>query len=66
VGRDPGRIVAEARRVLRDGVPARKPKVWDGNAGVRIASVLIDSAGSTARLRPTDRPALDSKASTRC
>ncbi len=42
VGRDPARIVAEARRVLRDGVTARRPALWDGRAGERIADVLVD------------------------
>jgi UDP-N-acetylglucosamine 2-epimerase (non-hydrolysing) len=42
VGRDPARIVAEARRVLRDGVLARRPALWDGQAGERIADVLAD------------------------
>lgn len=41
VGRDPERIVAEARRVLRDGVPRRRPALWDGKAGERIADALI-------------------------
>jgi UDP-N-acetylglucosamine 2-epimerase (non-hydrolysing) len=40
VGRDPARIVAEATRVLRDGVPARRPALWDGHAAERIADVL--------------------------
>jgi UDP-N-acetylglucosamine 2-epimerase (non-hydrolysing) len=42
VGLDPSRIVAEARRVLRDGVPPRRPALWDGGAGDRIAAVLVD------------------------
>lgn len=42
VGRDPARIVAEARRVLRDGVEPRRPALWDGRAGERIAEVLLD------------------------
>jgi len=42
VGRDPDRIVAEAERVLRDGVAARRPALWDGNAGERIGAVLVD------------------------
>jgi len=55
VGRDPERIVAEARRVLRDGVEPRRPPLWDGHAGDRIALVLVSGEG-TARLRPTDLP----------
>lgn len=41
VGRDPERIVAEARRVLRHGVKPRRPALWDGKAGERIAAVLV-------------------------
>lgn len=40
VGRDPERILQEARRVLRDGVAKRRPALWDGHAGPRIAHVL--------------------------
>ena len=42
VGRDPTRVVAEAFRVLRDGVATRRPAQWDGKAGERIADVLVD------------------------
>jgi len=42
VGRDPDRIVAEAERVIRDGVVARRPALWDGKAGDRIAEVLVN------------------------
>lgn len=42
VGRDPTRIVAEALRVLREGVEPRRPALWDGKAGERIAEVLVD------------------------
>ena len=42
VGRDPDRIIAEADRVLRDGVVARRPALWDGKAGERIAEILVD------------------------
>jgi len=44
VGRDPVRIVAEARRVVREGVVHRRPALWDGRAGERIAAVLVDEA----------------------
>lgn len=43
VGRDPERIVAEAERILRDGVVARRPALWDGKAGERIGDVLVDT-----------------------
>ena len=41
VGRSPDRILAEARRVLRDGVPPRRPALWDGKAAQRIAEVIV-------------------------
>lgn len=56
VGRDPERIVAEARRVLHEGVPARRPPLWDGCAGERIAEVLVAGGGAQGHLRPTDIP----------
>ena len=43
-GREPSRIVAEARRVLRDGVSPRRPALWDGAAGERIAEVLVSGS----------------------
>ena len=55
VGRDPTRIVSEARRVLADGVEPRRPALWDGRAGERIADVLL-SADATSPKRPTDLP----------
>lgn len=53
VGRDPRRIVAEARRVLADPPPARRPALWDGRAGERTAAVLV-AACEGDRRRPTD------------
>jgi UDP-N-acetylglucosamine 2-epimerase (non-hydrolysing) len=44
VGRDPTRIVAEAERVLADGVAPRRPALWDGRAGERIADVLLEES----------------------
>jgi UDP-N-acetylglucosamine 2-epimerase (non-hydrolysing) len=41
VGINRDRIVAEARRVLRDGVEgSRVPDLWDGKAASRIAAVI--------------------------
>jgi len=40
VGRSPGPIVAAAREVLRDPPPPRRPALWDGRAGRRIADAL--------------------------
>lgn len=53
VGRDPQRIVAAARRVLAQGVEARRPALWDGQAGQRIAEVLVAETGRPRR-RPTE------------
>jgi UDP-N-acetylglucosamine 2-epimerase (non-hydrolysing) len=52
VGTDPGRMVAEAIAIL-DGEPreGRRPPLWDGRAGERIAAVL---AGVT---QDAERPA---------
>ncbi|MEX2658816.1 MAG: UDP-N-acetylglucosamine 2-epimerase (non-hydrolyzing) [Acidimicrobiales bacterium] len=54
VGRETDRIVAEARRVLRDGVAARRPALWDGLAGERIAEELVSRADAECCPRPTD------------
>jgi UDP-N-acetylglucosamine 2-epimerase (non-hydrolysing) len=53
VGRDPGRIVAAACRVLAAPPAARRPALWDGQAGQRIAAVLFASAKDGERPRPT-------------
>jgi UDP-N-acetylglucosamine 2-epimerase (non-hydrolysing) len=53
VGRDPMRILGEARRILRDGITPRCPPLWDGHAAERIADVLAAPAPTTRR-RPTD------------
>ena len=55
VGRDPDRIVTAARQVLAAPPPPRRPALWDGRAGHRIAvALLADAPGSAERLRPTD------------
>ncbi|MGH3902711.1 MAG: non-hydrolyzing UDP-N-acetylglucosamine 2-epimerase [Pseudonocardiaceae bacterium] len=41
VDRDPERMVAEAQAVLRAGVEARQPALWDGRAAQRIADALV-------------------------
>jgi UDP-N-acetylglucosamine 2-epimerase (non-hydrolysing) len=57
VGRDPARIAAAARQVLNSGAAPRRPALWDGHAGQRIAAELL--AGSDiARPRPTALPAV--------
>lgn len=54
VGRDPDRIVAAAHDVLDHGVEARRPALWDGHAGERIADALLSGGGPAERRRPTD------------
>jgi UDP-N-acetylglucosamine 2-epimerase (non-hydrolysing) len=55
VGRNPERVVAEARRVLAEGVEPRRPALWDGLAGRRIADVLMGAPGPDQWRRPTER-----------
>lgn len=55
VGRDPGRILKEARRAMNGEVRPRRPELWDGRAGERIADVLIRGVGRPKHPRPTDR-----------
>jgi UDP-N-acetylglucosamine 2-epimerase (non-hydrolysing) len=54
VGTDPESIVATARTVIRDGVPKRRPLLWDGRAAERIANVIIEGGRPTGHKRPTD------------
>ncbi|MBW8803446.1 MAG: UDP-N-acetylglucosamine 2-epimerase (non-hydrolyzing) [Catenulisporales bacterium] len=53
-GRDPARIVEIAQRVLADPPAPRRPALWDGRAGERIAEVLLSGGTAATRLRPTD------------
>jgi UDP-N-acetylglucosamine 2-epimerase (non-hydrolysing) len=55
-GRDPDRVVATATRVLDHPPRPRRPALWDGRAGERIARVLLEAGTSRTRPRPTDRP----------
>jgi UDP-N-acetylglucosamine 2-epimerase (non-hydrolysing) len=59
VGRDPDRIVAAAREVLANPPAARRPALWDGRAGQRIAAALLasDAGARRRRPRPTAAPA---------
>ena len=56
VGRDPERIVAEARRALREGSMGGCPAMWDGKASLRIADVIVAGGPPAGHLRPTDLP----------
>lgn len=55
VGTGPRRIVAEARRILREPDEPRCPPLWDGRAGPRVASVLLAEPPAGGPLRPTER-----------
>ncbi|WP_344670587.1 non-hydrolyzing UDP-N-acetylglucosamine 2-epimerase [Catenulispora yoronensis] len=52
-GLDPARIVEIAQRVLADPPAPRRPELWDGRAGERIAEVLLSGGTAATRLRPT-------------
>lgn len=53
VGRDPEVIIREARIRLNDGWPVRRPALWDGAAGDRCATAIIETLD--ARRAGTDR-----------
>ncbi|MFJ7066205.1 non-hydrolyzing UDP-N-acetylglucosamine 2-epimerase [Streptomyces sp. NPDC101115] len=53
-GRDPERIVATAVKLLATPPPPRRPELWDGRAGERIARVLLEGGTAAGRRRPTD------------
>ncbi len=55
VGRDPERIVKTAASVLEAAPPPRRPELWDGRAGQRIAAALLSGGGPAGHPRPTDR-----------
>ncbi len=55
VGRDPERIVTQARRAIGDDTrPGATIPGWDGHAGERIAEVILGGGGPATHLRPTD------------
>ena len=54
VGRSPERIAAAAMEVLADPPAPRRPELWDGHAGTRIAEVIVSGGTAADRLRPTD------------
>ena len=60
VGRDPERIVKTAASVLDSPPPPRRPALWDGRAGKRIAAALL-GGGPAGHSRPTE-PALATSA----
>lgn len=54
VGTDPELIVKTAKERLANGVEARRPELWDGHAGTRIAAVVRAHLENPNRPRPTD------------
>jgi UDP-N-acetylglucosamine 2-epimerase (non-hydrolysing) len=54
VGRDPEVVVAAALRAVSDPPAPRRPALWDGHAGERIAKVLLAAGPSGQRRRPTE------------
>lgn len=53
-GRDPARIIEIAQRILDSPPAPRRPGLWDGHAGERIAEVLLTGGSVETRPRPTD------------
>lgn len=53
VGTDPQAIVAAAKAALADPPAPRRPSLWDGRAGERIAADLVAKVAAGSRLRPT-------------
>ena len=62
VGSDPERIVAAARAALETPPPPRRPELWDGQAGERVAAEIVGGGTAADRrqraLVPQPRPAL--------
>ncbi len=55
VGVDPDHIVAATHDVLWHGVEPRRPALWDGRAGERIADLIVDGGPALGHRRPTER-----------
>ena len=54
VGRDPQTILKVALTVLAEPPSPRRPALWDGHAGERIAATLMGGGRASTRPRPTD------------
>ena len=54
IGRDPERIVNAVKDLLADPPAPRRPALWDGRAGGRIAEVILRGGRAGGRRRPTD------------
>ncbi len=58
VGTDQERIVSAARQALAGPAVTRRPDLWDGRAGQRIAAALVaNRPGSAGSRSPVPRPA---------
>ncbi len=55
VGVDPEAIVEAAFHVLDRGVEPRRPALWDGHAGDRIADLIVEGGRASGHRRPTER-----------
>ena len=53
-GTDPARIVQITEAVLALPPAPRRPELWDGHAGTRIADVIVGGGRAAGRPRPTD------------
>jgi len=53
VGSDPERIVRAARAALETPPPPRRPALWDGHAGERVAAEIVGGGTAADRLRGT-------------
>jgi UDP-N-acetylglucosamine 2-epimerase (non-hydrolysing) len=53
VGLEPAVILAAARLALAEPPTPRRPALWDGRAGERVADVIVSDAGRVRR-RPTE------------
>lgn len=63
IGTDPGAVVDEARRVLDDPPAPRRPQLWDGHAGERVADSLLAVLGQgPARAPATAAPSAEALA----
>ena len=55
VGRNPDDVVRAVDEVLASPPPRRRPALWDGRAGERVADVLVRVCSRSRVLRPTER-----------
>ena len=56
VGSDPGRILSAVRCALETPPPPRRPPLWDGHAGERVAAEIVSGGTAADRRRPAVVP----------